>query len=155
VGITVSTFSVKEFNDELIEEMRTQLKPGQDIIYDFNGENNFTSDKRMLKNIVLNLLSNAIKFSGEGKKIYLSTQNNQNRLSITIKDEGVGIPEDDQLHLFGTFYRAKNVSNIQGTGLGLAIIKRYTDLLGGTVELKSKLNEGTVVYVQLPELSKN
>ena len=152
VGITVSTFSVKEFNDELIEEMRTQLKSGQEILYDFSGENSFTTDKRMLKNILLNLLSNGIKFSGEGKKIYLTTQNNQNRLSITVKDEGMGIPEEDQLHLFGTFYRAKNAANIQGTGLGLAIIKRYVDLLGGSIELKSRLNEGTVVTITLPEI---
>ena len=132
--------------------MRTQLKPGQELIHEFSGENNFTTDKRMLKNILLNLLSNAIKFSGEGKKIFLSTTNNQKQLSITVKDEGMGIPEEDQLYLFATFYRAKNVSNIQGTGLGLAIIKRYTDLLGGTIGLKSRLNEGTIVIVQLPEL---
>ena len=155
VGITVSTFSIKEFNDELIEEMRAQMKPGQEIIHEFSGDNSFTTDKRMLKNILLNLLSNAIKFSGEGKKIFMSTGNRQGGLSITVKDEGMGIPEEEQPHLFGTFYRAKNAGNIQGTGLGLAIIKRYTDLLGGTIELKSRLNEGTIVTVQLPELVAN
>ncbi len=155
VGITISTFNVKEFTDEVIEEMRTQLKTGQDIMAEFIGENGFTSDKRMLKNILLNLLSNAIKFSGEGKNIFLRTENVNGQLALTVKDEGVGIPEEDQPHLFGTFYRAKNVSNIQGTGLGLAIIKRYVNLLGGSIELKSRLNEGTVVTIRLPKLTAN
>src|SRR6185436_1824942 len=102
-----------------------------------------------------NLLSNAIKFSYEGNVIFLNTENRDRQLSITVKDEGVGIPEEDLPHLFGTFYRGKNAGNIQGTGLGLAIIKRYANLLGGSVELKSRLNEGTVVVVKLPELTKD
>jgi len=155
VGITVSTFNVNEFNDEVVEEMHTQLKAGQEIIAEFTGENGFTTDKRMLKNILLNLLSNAIKFSGEGKKILLATENIRDQLNIIVKDEGVGIPEEDQPHLFGTFYRAKNAGNIQGTGLGLAIIKRYANLLGGSVEIKSRLNEGTMANVRLPKLTAN
>ena len=155
VGITISTFNVNEFNDEIVEEMHTQLKAGQEIIVEFTGENGFTTDKRMLKNILLNLLSNAIKFSGEGKKIFLTTENMRDQLNIIVNDEGVGIPEEDQPHLFGTFYRAKNASNIQGTGLGLAIIKRYANLLGGSVEIKSRLNEGTMANVRLPKLTAN
>jgi signal transduction histidine kinase len=152
VGITISMFNVKEFTDEIVEEMRTQLKAGQEIISEFTGENSFTTDKRMLKNILLNLLSNAIKFSSEGKVIFLRTENSGGQLKLTVKDEGAGIPEEDLPHLFGTFFRAKNAGNIQGTGLGLAIIKRYTIMLGGSIELKTRLNEGTVVGVKLPEL---
>ena len=152
VGITISMFNVKEFTDEIVEEMRTQLKAGQEIIAEFTGENIFTTDKRLLKNILLNLLSNAIKFSGEGKVIFLRTENSGGQLTLSVKDEGVGIPAEDLPHLFGTFFRAKNAGNIQGTGLGLAIIKRYTIMLGGSIELKTRLNEGTVVGVKLPEL---
>jgi len=155
VGITISIFNVKEFSDDVVEEMRTQLKAGQEIITEYNGETEFTTDKRMLKNILHNLLSNAIKFSGEGKTITLRTENVAGQLSIIVKDEGVGIPEEDQPHLFGTFYRAKNAGNIQGTGLGLAIIKRYANLLGGSIELKSQLNEGTVATIRLPKLTAN
>ena len=64
----------------------------------------------------------------------------------------MGIPEEDQHHLFTTFFRGKNVINIEGTGLGLPIVKRYVDLLKGKVSLKSTLGEGTTVNFTLPNL---
>lgn len=152
VGISVSSFQVKEFAEDVIDEMKAQLHTGQEMIYTANGGAAFATDKRMLKNILLNLLSNAIKFSAEGKSIYIETINEAKQLTISVSDEGLGIPEEDQPHLFSTFFRAKNVSNIQGTGLGLPIIKRYVGLLGGTIELKSRLDEGTVVNIHLPRL---
>jgi len=54
------------------------------------------------------------------------------------------------LHLFSSFFRATNALNIQGTGLGLHIVKRYTNLLGGTVRLTSKINQGTTVTISIP-----
>ncbi len=150
VGIIVSLFTVKEFIEDVIDEMKTQLKKGQEIFFTYSGQTDFTTDKRMLKNILLNLLSNAIKFSGEEKPVYLDCENKTDSLFVTIRDEGLGIPEEDQPHLFTTFFRAKNVSAIQGTGLGLPIVKRYASLLGGDIQLKSRLNEGTVVLVKLP-----
>ena len=65
----------------------------------------------------------------------------------------MGIPEEDQRHLFTTFFRGKNVTNIEGTGLGLPIVKRYIDLLNGYVSLKSKLGDGTTVEFTLPTLT--
>nr|MBP8244239.1 sensor histidine kinase [Chitinophagaceae bacterium] len=72
-------------------------------------------------------------------------------LNISVRDQGLGIPEEDQPHLFSTFFRAKNVSNIQGTGLGLPIVKRYVNLLGGDIHLNSELEKGTEVVISLPE----
>ena len=105
----------------------------------------------MLKNILLNLLSNAIKFSQEGKIVNVNTSNQGQKLIITVKDRGLGIPAEDQPHLFSTFFRAKNVSNIQGTGLGLPIVKRYVNLLGGDIKLWSELEKGTEATISLPE----
>jgi signal transduction histidine kinase len=82
-------------------------------------------------------------------------QNKKEQLFIKIKDEGVGIPDEDQHHLFTTFFRGKNVTNVQGTGLGLPIVKRYLDLLKGDIILESKLNVGTTVSVRLPLLKEN
>ncbi|HEX5654562.1 MAG TPA: PAS domain-containing sensor histidine kinase [Chitinophagaceae bacterium] len=152
VGITISSFCVKDFMDDVVDEMKTQLKKEQQINFDYEGDRDFITDKRMLKNILLNLVSNAIKFSDEGQTIYLHTQNNRDGLTITIKDEGMGIPEEDQPHLFATFFRAKNVSNIQGTGLGLPIVKRYVDLLKGETRFRSQLGEGTTFVIWLPRL---
>ena len=151
VTVTISSFGVREFIDDIIEEMKVIQKKGQQIICKYGGEENFTTDKRLLKNILINLFSNAIKFSGENKSIGIDITNN-GLLSVVLKDEGVGIPEEDQRHLFTTFFRGKNVTNIEGTGLGLPIVIRYVDLLQGNVSLKSVLGEGTIVYLTLPEL---
>ncbi len=153
VAITVSSFNVKEFFEDVIDEMKTQLKPGQEIIFTCEGLGHFMTDKRMMKNILLNLLSNAIKFSGEGKKIKVYSDNLEHRLSIKVQDEGMGIPAEDIPHLFATFFRGKNVSNIQGTGLGLPIIKRYLGLLKGDIKVESELEKGTTFYVEMTRLS--
>lgn len=152
VGISISKFSVKDFLEDVIDEMKAQVKKEQHISLTYTGENSFVSDKRMLKNILLNLLSNAIKFSGEGKTIQVEADNIDVELEITVKDQGLGIPEEDQQHLFGTFFRAKNVSNIQGTGLGLPIVKRYVGLLGGQIHMESRLDVGTRFTIKLPRL---
>ena len=143
---------MKEFLEDIIEEMKVIQKEGQQLEFDYKGSHQFTSDKRMLKNIVINLVSNALKFSPERSTIWISVKNESSRLELVVKDEGVGIPEEDQQHLFDTFFRAKNVINIQGTGLGLTIVKRYLDLLKGNIELISSYGKGTTVKVFLPEL---
>jgi PAS domain S-box-containing protein len=150
VGITASVFPVKDFVEDIVEEMKVQMKPGQDIDTVISGEANFKTDKRMLKNILLNLVSNAIKFSADGKMIRLECTCATDKLTLRVLDEGLGIPDEDKQHLFTTFFRAKNVSNIQGTGLGLPIVKRYVNLLHGEIIMDSKLGEGTSFTVTLP-----
>jgi signal transduction histidine kinase len=79
--------------------------------------------------VLINLLSNAIKFSEAGKPISVWAVQSQTMIIIQVKDQGMGIAPEDLPHLFTTFYRGKNVVNIQGTGLGLHIVKRYIDKL--------------------------
>lgn len=152
VSIAAVQFSVPEFIDDIVDEVKAQLKNEQRIEYSCSGPANFSTDKRVLKNILLNLLSNGIKFSGEGKLISLETYQEHQQLKIIVKDQGIGIPEDDQAHLFTTFFRATNANNIQGTGLGLTIIKRYVNLLHGEISLQSVLEVGTTITVKLPLL---
>ena len=75
---------------------------------------------------------------------------NDEETEIKVRDEGIGIGVEDQQHLFTSFFRAGNALNIQGTGLGLHIVKRYTDLLGGSLDLNSVLDEGTTVTISIP-----
>jgi PAS domain S-box-containing protein len=152
VSITTTTFNVKDFFADIVDEMKAIMKKGQEIKISYDDNEEFTTDKRMLKNILLNLLSNATKFSGEDKNIWVNVANNKQALSVTVRDEGIGIPEDDLPHLFDTFFRGKNVSNIQGTGLGLPIIKRYLNLLNGDITVSSIYNKGTTFCVILPAL---
>jgi PAS domain S-box-containing protein len=153
VSISISSFAVREFIDDVIEEMKVIQKKGQQIICKYEGVDYFSTDKRLLKNILINLFSNALKFSDEDRSVWINIENKNDQLHVMIRDEGIGIPEEDQHHLFTTFFRGKNVVNIEGTGLGLPIVKRYVDLLNGTVSLKSKLEKGTIVDFALPKLS--
>jgi signal transduction histidine kinase len=97
----------------------------------------------------LNLLSNAIKYSNAA--IDLNTVVGNNKLILSISDKGIGIPEEEQQNLFVRFFRAKNAENIQGTGLGLSIVQRYLELLNGTIEFSSKLDQGSTFIVKLPQ----
>ena len=108
-------------------------------------------DIQHFKNMLINLLSNAIKYSCEGKTIHLTSSFNKGSLEIYVRDEGIGIPAEDQKHLFNTFYRAHNATNIQGTGMGLHIVKRYLDIMGGTVQFTSHINKGSTFTVRFPQ----
>jgi PAS domain S-box-containing protein len=133
----------------VIEEMGGMLKPGQQINYSHAGNGEAILDKKIVRNILVNLLSNAIKYSDS--VIDLSTEVGAGQVTIQVKDQGIGIPEQEQQHLFKRFYRAKNVEHIQGTGLGLSIVERYLQFMGGTIEFTSQLNRGSVFTIRLPQ----
>lgn len=143
-------FDLENFIHETVDEMRGLLKNNQQVIIEHSGETKIHSDKKLLKNIIINLLSNAIKFSDEGALIELKSKVNGSEATIQIADNGLGISKEDQEHLFTSFFRGKNVTNIQGTGMGLHIVKRYIDLLNGTVTLQSQLNKGTTITFTIP-----
>jgi len=99
---------------------------------------------------MINLISNAIKYSGPDSLIEIFTKINGSYLTIIISDNGIGIPKEDQKHLFEAFFRAHNTGNIPGTGLGLNIVTRYTALMNGKVRCKSQVNKGTTFTITLP-----
>ena len=150
VEIHPVAFNIEEFMEEVLEEMKPQEKTGQQIVFFCEGNPVIFSDKRLLKNIIINLLANAIKFSGENTIIDIRCKTHSPYFEISITDKGIGISAEDQEQLFSSFFRGRNALNIQGTGLGLHIIKRYADLLKGTITIKSDLGKGTTVTVAIP-----
>jgi PAS domain S-box-containing protein len=136
-------FNVKELVENTCNEMRSIARPSQQIIYKHVGNEMITLDDSLLRNILINLLSNAIKFTGDDGVIQLTTTTKDDEFSISIEDNGIGISEEDQQYLFGRFFRASNVTNIQGTGLGLHIVARYAELMNGSISFKSILEKGT------------
>ncbi len=84
------------------------------------------------------------------RSIHVTSECNQNIAQIVVRDEGMGISKEDQAHLFSSFFRGRNVINIQGTGLGLHIVKRYIDLLRGSIKLESELGKGTTITFTIP-----
>lgn len=145
-----SKFDLKELISDTIEEIKGLLKKNQEIRVLHEGNTVAYSDKKLLKNILINLITNAIKFSEDNKAIEISCKIKDGSAEIAVADKGIGISPEDQEHLFSSFFRGKNVINIQGTGLGLHIVKRYIDLLGGKVNLQSQLNYGTTVSITIP-----
>jgi len=143
-------FNYQSLFKELVDEMNQMKKRGQEIISRHEGGDIFYTDPNILKNILLNLCSNAIKYTPEHKTIQLKSQLSNGKLSIEIEDQGIGIPEEEQKHLFERFFRAKNAANIQGTGLGLNIVKEYVQLLGGEIDFKSAEQEGSTFNLVLP-----
>ncbi|GGB18276.1 PAS domain-containing sensor histidine kinase [Mucilaginibacter rubeus] len=137
-------FNLVKFGEEITEEMQLVAKQNQNIIYQHTGTTSvFRLDPALLKNCIINLISNAIKYSGENTFIEFNTEVASDQLVVVVKDNGIGIPESDQKHLFEAFFRAHNTGNISGTGLGLNIVARYVGLINGTVQFESKVNYGT------------
>lgn len=109
------------------------------------------SDASLLKHIINNLIDNAFKYSTNAPNPSLSLEVNEQDFKIIIQDYGIGIPAEDQKHLFEIFFRANNVLNIDGTGLGLNITKEFTHKLGGTISFKSEIGKGTIFTLVFPK----
>jgi signal transduction histidine kinase len=147
-------FNLFKYSENIVEEMQTVAKKGQNITYNYYGNADATVnlDKQIVKNIIINLLSNAIKYSSEDKNVLFSTTITEHKLEIKVQDTGIGIPEAEQSYLFNRFFRANNAANIQGTGLGLHIVKKYVELLNGTITYESALDKGTTFTITIPLL---
>lgn len=146
----IEEVNLKQMMEDLCEKLRTFAKPGQSIIYNHEGDGVARTDPVILSNIVNTLVSNAIKYSPEEAPINVTSRLNS-KLQVVVSDSGIGIPAEDQRHLFQRFYRASNAGAIQGTGLGLHLLKRYVQMLDGEVRLESALGKGTRVDVTLAQ----
>lgn len=121
------------------------------IEFDFAGElAPVALDESLLRLILGNLLSNAVKYSPEDGVVRLLASREGDRLALEIVDEGIGIPTEDQRHLFEAFHRASNVGEISGTGLGLVLVKRCVEIHLGTLEFESEPGRGTHFRITLP-----
>ena len=112
-------------------------------------------DERLLGHIFTNLLSNAVKYSEPGTTVRFAVERDGLDAVCTVRDQGIGISEEDQQYLFKAFHRGSNVGTRPGTGLGLLLVKRCADLHGGKLQLESKMGEGTTVTVRLPVFGRN
>lgn len=109
-------------------------------------------DPEQLDRMLANLVSNAVKFTPDGGRVSLAVRVEPEWVHLTVSDTGIGIPPEDQGHLFQRFFRSSNVAElqIQGTGLGLSIVSSIVQSHGGTIEVESALGEGTSFMVHLP-----
>jgi signal transduction histidine kinase len=148
VEVHPEVFEFNSFCSEVTDEMQSILKTGQVIIANHFEEKVMVNlDKKLLKLILINLISNATKYSDEKTEIVCNTELIKNKFRISIKDHGIGIPEEDIPHMFDRFFRASNAINIKGTGLGLNIVKRYVELMDGFISFETELGKGSIFTV--------
>lgn len=146
-----SKFGFNRLMEKIIKETSSLLKKGQRINYiPCKICPKLYQDKRIVHIILSNIIFNAIKYSPEESTIDIAVEAGE-MVIITVTDEGIGIPENEQKDIFTRFYRASNATHLQGTGIGLNIVKANVEGLGGTITFKSKENEGTTFIVKLPK----
>ncbi|SKB98672.1 PAS domain S-box-containing protein [Sphingobacterium nematocida] len=145
VAVNKQNINLVHLGEEISGEMQLICKKNQHIVYQHTGATaEFYLDAHLLKNSIINLISNAIKYSGEDTFIEFSTEITEDKCTIVVKDNGIGIPVEDQKNLFEPFFRAHNTGNIPGTGLGLNIVRRYISLMDGELEYWSAINQGAL-----------
>jgi len=112
----------------------------------------FYADERKFKQILLNLLSNAVKFTPAGGRVKLRAEQANDELLVSVIDNGIGISADDQDLIFEEFRQVatKDRSRPEGTGLGLALTKRFVEMHGGRIWVRSEVGKGSTFAFTLP-----
>jgi signal transduction histidine kinase len=129
------------------------LRQGVQLGLDGGGVEDWVADERKVKQVLLNLLSNAVKFTPEGGSVKVSAKRANGAVEIAVVDTGVGIGPEDQALVFEEFRQAGGdyLRKSEGTGLGLALAKRFVELHGGTLALRSEKGKGSTFMFTLPE----
>jgi PAS domain S-box-containing protein len=141
-----------ELGQSLVEEMRW-LDNDRHLL-DFTMDENVTPrlilDRGLLRRALMNLLINALKYSPQNTVVEFSVKQRDHRIIMTIRDEGIGVPEDELPRLFDSFFRASNVGDVPGTGLGLAIARRAIEAHGGEIQAFSEQGQGSTFQLSFP-----
>lgn len=103
----------------------------------------------LMEQVWINIIENAIKYSNQNGILDISVKNNGEEIIVKIKDNGIGIEEEELEHIFNKFYKIDKSASSPGNGLGLALAKKIVDLHEGKIEVKSKINEGTEFTIEL------
>jgi signal transduction histidine kinase len=144
-------FDLKTFCQELIDSLQLDSDRSP-IQFSYVGTNTQVElDQALLRQILINLLTNAIKYSPDDHPIRLTVERGAGAIVLQVQDQGIGIPPEEQSHLFELFHRCTNVQSIRGSGLGLAVVKTCVDAHNGQIQINSQVGVGTTVQVILPE----
>ncbi len=145
------TFPLSRVMNEVLYNANMLLKEGQYIVYPSNIDDVFIYfDEKIIELSLSNLVNNAVKYSPENTVIEVVVVPQEDTIQIHIKDEGMGIPEAEQKHIFDRYFRAENALLTQGTGIGLNIVKSYMDALGGSISFESTENKGSTFTLTIP-----
>lgn len=150
LAYSIINFDVCELIREAHQDLESILKIGQSIHFECPETVFFINQDRTIVDFIYrNLLSNAIKYSQENKVIEVRLWIKEG-LFIEITDKGIGIPKDEQKHVFERFFRASNALFLQGSGIGLNMVKHHLEEIGGKISFESKEHKGSIFTVQIP-----
>ncbi len=145
---------VRKIGDEVIEELAHKISlKGLDFVKKYDKKiPKISLDPKLTKIIIQNLISNAVKYTPRKGKVIFSLKTDKKDLIIKVKDNGIGIPANEQKKIFNKLFRASNTNaeETEGTGLGLYIIKKILDTCDGEISFTSKLNKGSTFIVKIP-----
>jgi signal transduction histidine kinase len=137
-------FNPREFGDRSVEDTRLAASE-KGVTVEVEAPREFreiVGAPERLRQVLTNLLNNAIKFSPSGSTVTLRSWDTEDELWIEVSDEGIGIPPEDQIHIFEDFFRARNAGDVGGAGLGLSIAKKIVDAHQGRIWLESPYEGG-------------
>ena len=151
--VEMSSFSVDESVRNAIEAA-TDRAADKDIDVESRIEGNcfaVSGDRMSIEEMITNLIFNAVKYTPQGGRVSVKAYENSEHIIVSIKDNGIGIPENELPHIFDEFYRASNARACEkdGTGLGLSIAKQIVESHGGQIRAESRLGQGTLVEFTL------
>ncbi|MGB3151776.1 MAG: HAMP domain-containing sensor histidine kinase, partial [Maribacter sp.] len=151
VNYKVEHFPLSKIVNEVVYNSNMLLKEGQKIKYPENIDDVILKfDEKTLELVLSNLVHNAIKYSPEDCVIDLQVETQKDGLVLKVIDQGIGIPEQEQKHIFNRYFRAGNALLTQGTGIGLNIAKQHLENLGASLKFTSKENNGSTFTVYIP-----
>jgi signal transduction histidine kinase len=156
INYKFSTFKISKVVNEVVYNANMLLKEGQEIKYPENIDDySMFQDEKMVELALSNLVHNAIKYSSENTLVDIQVDQNDKNTTFKIRDNGIGIPLNDQKNIFNRYFRAENALLTQGTGIGLNIVKSHLENLGGTISFISEENKGSEFIITLPNTLHN
>jgi two-component system phosphate regulon sensor histidine kinase PhoR len=146
--------SLKKIIADVIQRNQNGFLKNHKFSFLHNATDDFmmTGDEMGLSSIIINLLENAAKYSEQGSEICIDLKKDFNTISLTVSDEGEGIPDDEKKNIFQKFYRVgnENTRKNKGTGLGLFIVKNLVELHNGSIEVRDNSPKGAIFTIQFP-----
>ena len=150
-------FDVNKMIKTIVDNFELRVKSKNGILKaDISDESLIVKgDEVHVTNVIFNLLDNAVKYSKETPVIEVSTENRNEHIVISVRDNGIGIPKEYQTHIFDRFYRVPtgNVHDVKGFGLGLSYVKKIVDSHDGKIKVESAVDKGTKFSILFPQIN--
>jgi signal transduction histidine kinase len=148
--LNISTFDFNEMLEDAIEDIQCN-SPKHTIIKSGRIDTPVDGDKERLQQVIINLLSNAVKYSPDSKEIFINAISENNQITVSVKDTGIGIDENNFAKIFERYYRIEGQDiHFQGLGIGLFISMDIVQRHNGKLWVESEQGKGSTFYFTIP-----